>query len=193
MSNDPLGDFRAYRSFDLTDVGNASNSLRADSNSVENAILGSVRTATKDFFLAKDGIVAKVLNYAIADYNFARDGGDIGTIVLSGTTIPAGAVVLPGHIIEEVAITSAGSPTIAFGSAKVSDGTTIDADGYKTATAIASIFTNGAGVTVADSHVAETSDIKLTITIATAALTAGKFTVVLPYVVPKSGTTVVTY
>lgn len=193
MSDYHIGDVRAYRAHDISDVANLTNSLKADSNSIENAILLGVRHATKDFFIAKDGAAAKLLNYAYFEYDFATDGGAIGEIDLRGTPIPKGSVVLPGLLIQQTALGSAGSPTVAIGSAKL-DSTTIDADGFKTATAIASLFTNGAGVTVADDLTGITDqDIIATITVATAALNAGQFVVLLPYVVPSVSTATVTY
>lgn len=193
MANYPLGTIDAFRSFDVGDIANSTDSLLADSNSIENAILASVITSTKDFFMAKDGIVGKMLSYAYFEYDFDTDGGAVGEIDLRGTPIPAGAVVLPGHVIMETDFTSGGSATVAIGSAKT-DSTTIDADGFLTATAYGSFFTNGYKVTVADDLTGTTdSDIIATITVATAALTAGKFVLLLPYVVPSVSTTTVTY
>ncbi len=116
-----------------------------------------------------------------ADYDFTKDGGAAGTIVLrgagdiAGNDIPAGSVILGGYIDVSVAVLSA-TGTVAI-----------------TAEAAADILaaTGQAGLTVGRKSVIPAftgaSTVKTTVrrnlnmVIATAALTAGAFRVVLFY------------
>lgn len=120
---------------------------------------------------------------ARAVYDFATDGGAVGAITLrsvatdmSGNAIPAGAVILGGYVDVAVAVASA---------------TGTAALGLETATDILAA-TGAAGLTVGRksvipaftgaSTVKTTAGRSITMTIGTAALTAGSFTVTLFYV-----------
>lgn len=114
------------------------------------------------------------------EYDFAADGGAVSTIALtSGAPIPAGAVVVGGYVDVLTQLTSGGSATIACQVESAND--------ILTAVAVASwtvgrknilpAFTTGA--LTAGTQVKTTQDRNISIVIATAALTAGKFEVVL--------------
>jgi hypothetical protein len=121
-------------------------------------------------------------------YDFSTDGGAVSTISLSGKSgeagLPDGSVVHRVHARALTACTSGGAATIAWGN-------TADPDGYSgTAIAVASFTanatfneasgagallwdnTNDAGLDYAVTSTAGTQDFSLTI--GTAALTAGK-------------------
>lgn len=119
---------------------------------------------------------------AIAEYNFAKDGGAVGDITLRGNPLPKGALIVNAFIFVETAVTSGGSATIAL----KTEGT----DDILAATAKTS-FTLSASVqgvpdlaTVAD-YKLMTASRNVTMSIAVAALTAGKFRVFMHYVMAK--------
>ncbi len=100
-------------------------------------------------------------------YDFAFHGGAIGAILLP-LALPANAIIFDGVIDVVTAPTSGGSATIALGFNTATD--------MKAATAIASYTGLVALVPVgtAATAVKLTADRQLTLTVATAALTAGK-------------------
>lgn len=117
------------------------------------------------------------LKTAQAEYDFAVDGGAVGTINLRspgdaglfGNQLPAGAVVVTGFIDVETAVASA-TGTVAL---------TAETSGDVLAA------TTQAGLTVGRKSILlggkTTVARSLTMTIATAATTAGKFRVVVHY------------
>lgn len=120
---------------------------------------------------------------ARGDYSFAADGGAVGTIALTGSTlIPAGAIVIGGFVEITTALTSAGAATIALQVEGAGD--------IVAATAVAS-WTIGrknvlpartSGSLTAATSVKTTAARDISVVIAVAALTAGAFKVVLEYV-----------
>jgi len=113
-------------------------------------------------------------------YDFDKDGGVIGNIVLSDKAgyknLPAGALVMDVHSKVETEVTSGGAGTL-------SAGDNSDFDGYITAQAIADLEANdaakGAGALVPSSAGGQFS-----VSIATADLTAGKVRYVVSYYLP---------
>lgn len=116
-----------------------------------------------------------------ATYDFAVDGGGIGTIQLANSfLLPTGAIVFGGLIDGITLPTSGGGATIAIGL-----GAGAQAAALKAATAIAT-FAAGAVLPIipvwtAASAFVVAADTKVSVTIATAALTAGKFSINLYY------------
>lgn len=117
-----------------------------------------------------------------AEYDFAVDGGAVGTIVLrqSGSTlpniIPAGGVILGGYIEVLTTATSGGAATIGVNSEAAGD--------IKAAATGVATYTAGVVPVVPSwgtGAVKTTAARNLAITIAVAALTAGKFRVVVMY------------
>lgn len=116
-----------------------------------------------------------------ATYDFSVDGGAVGAITLKASPlIPANAIIFGGFIYGITTPTSAGAATIAVGL-----GTGAQAAALKAAAndetyaagstlAIIPVFTAASVVKVA-------AESKITITVATAALNAGKFSVHLFY------------
>lgn len=127
------------------------------------------------------------INVSKFRYDFAVDGGAIGTLALSGgqLPIPSGAVIVGGYIDVITPLTSGGAATIA---AQVNA-----ANDILTAVAVAS-WTAGlknilpaptSGALTASTGVKTTAARDLSIVIAAFALTAGAFTAVLYWVDPQ--------
>ncbi len=118
---------------------------------------------------------------AKATYDFAVDGGAIATIQLvNSQLIPAGALVFGGLIDGITLPTSGGAATIAIGF-----GAGAQTAALKAATAFGT-FTAGVilpliPVWTAASTVKVAAETKISVTIATATLTAGKFAVQIYY------------
>jgi len=115
---------------------------------------------------------------AYFEYDFASDGGAVGTISLRGDRLPNDAVVNDGMVHVNTALTSGGSATIALHILNAAD--------VLAATAVASFSANAlldvVPVSTAATSIRATSGgLGLTMTIAAAALTAGKFTVAVEY------------
>lgn len=111
-------------------------------------------------------------------YDFAVDGGVVGDIDLSKTAvIPPSAVILGGFVEVDTALTSGGSATVAVkveGAADIVAAAAFGGAPWST-TGRKSVIPAFTGVTV----VKTTATRKILATIATAALTAGAFDVVL--------------
>ncbi|NJP24453.1 hypothetical protein FLW53_09575 [Microbispora sp. SCL1-1] len=126
------------------------------------------------------------LKEARGEYDFAVDGGAVGTIVLrsapgdsNGNDIPNGSLIMGGYIEVDTIPTSGGAATIAVASEGAGDLQTAAAiSGPPWSTtgrkAITPVFTAATGVKT-------TARRNLAIAVATAALTAGKFRVVVFY------------
>jgi hypothetical protein len=123
---------------------------------------------------------------AVGVYDFAVDGGAVGTITLRGGgpiggKIPSGSVIFGGFVDIETALTSGGAATIAMQAEAAND--------ILTAVAVAS-WTTGrknvlpaptSGALTASTAVKTTAERDIKIVVATAALTAGKFRVIVFY------------
>lgn len=112
-----------------------------------------------------------------AEYDFAVDGGAIGTITLrgidgQGNDLPAGAVITGGYIDVETA--PGGTGTVALTAESAGD---VRAAATIAAAGRISVVPAGTGATAVKTTVRRS----LTMTIATAVLTTGKFRVVLFY------------
>ncbi|MFI7072057.1 hypothetical protein [Micromonospora sediminicola] len=120
---------------------------------------------------------------AQGEYDFARDGGAVSTIQLRGgpgdavgNEVPAGAVILGGYVEVDTAVTSGGAATVAVNSEGAAD--------ILAATAPAGLTVGRKSIIPAftgATTIKTTAARRLNITIATAALTAGKFRVVVFY------------
>jgi hypothetical protein len=116
---------------------------------------------------------------ARARFDFAVDGGAVGDITLRGDSLPAGAIVLNAYTDVTTAPTSGGSATVALKLASAAD--------LNAADAIAGApYTQG--VHNLDKMTAGGTRLKLAAaqsvkaTVAVAALTAGKFDVLVEYI-----------
>lgn len=132
-------------------------------------------------------------------YDFSVDGGATGEIFLSSKSgvdpIPTGAIILAVRMKVLTAFTSGGSATLAWGNDD-------DADGYSgAAIAVASLtagsvfngWDNAAALLWDDTNdhpievnVADEDDGEVSVTIGTAAMTAGKAVIMVEYYLPKT-------
>lgn len=120
---------------------------------------------------------------ATAHYDFAVDGGAVGDIALRGQQIPQGAIILDVLIDVETVLTSGGAATVALKAESAADLNAADAISG------APWSTTGAkrGDLDADTAPVKTTAARtITATVATAALTAGKFSVIVTYLL-KAG------
>ena len=109
-------------------------------------------------------------------YDFAKDGGAVGDIEL-GPYLPVNAIITSGMIHVETAATSGGSATVALKVNTAEDVLAATAVGSLTLNALLDVVPVGTAATA----IRTTALKKLTMTIATATLTAGKIRVVLEY------------
>lgn len=112
---------------------------------------------------------------AVARYDFAVDGGATGAVTLRGDTIPSGAIIVDALLDIETACASA-TGTMAIGTEGAAD--ILSATGQAGLTAGAKRAT----LTATSTPVKTTARRNITLTIATAAFTAGKFTAVVWFV-----------
>lgn len=134
-----------------------------------------------NYFLDADQDGLGLVKSAKMTYEFAVDGGAVGLITPTNSpTLPIGAIILGGVIDITTTLTSGGAATIALGTSAGSSAASL-----KAATAVA---TWAAGVTVpvvpvftAATYVKLTAAGRLTLTVASFALTAGKFNVNVIY------------
>lgn len=116
---------------------------------------------------------------AVAEYDFSVDGGSTGDIALRGDSVPSGAVVVDALLQVDTAPTSGGSATVAVkveSAADVNDADAISGAPWSTT------GPKRADFTATSTPVAATADRTPTITVGTADLTAGVFTVIVWYV-----------
>lgn len=138
--------------------------------------MGVIEGARK---VAAAGVSMGQVKVARADYDFAVDGGAVGDIALRGDRIPSGAIITDVLLHVETVLTSGGAATVAVKAESAAD--------LNAADAISGAPWSTAGAKRGDLD-ADTAPVKttaartLTATVGTAALTAGKFTVLAFYV-----------
>lgn len=119
---------------------------------------------------------------AYFEYDYDKEGGAVGDITLDrGDKLPEGAIVTSGVVHSQTAVTSGGSATIALKLNSSGDVLAATAISNFTANALLDVVPDG----TASNMVRISSAKYLTMTIATAALTAGKFVVALEYVMTE--------
>lgn len=112
-------------------------------------------------------------------YEFALDGGAVGDIVLRGDSLPSGAIITDALIHVDTALTSGGAATVAIkteGAADINAADAISGAPWSTTGAKRGDFT------ATTAPIKTTAARNITATVATAALTAGKFSVLVFYV-----------
>jgi hypothetical protein len=121
---------------------------------------------------------------ARARYDFARQGGAVGDIVLSGDSIPKGAVILDSLLKVETAPDSAAhTATIAVkaeGAGDLQAAKKVEEAPWSTAGA------KRGGLTSTSAPVTTTARRSIVATIATQAVTKGKFGVYVRYLLPTA-------
>lgn len=117
-------------------------------------------------------------------YDFATDGGAIGALNLRGDQIPSGARVLATYIDVVTPVTSGGAATVSLGVETATD--VRAAATLATAPSLASAATPLGAITRATAATKTTADRHIVATVATATLTAGRFSVLVEYIEPTS-------
>lgn len=114
-----------------------------------------------------------------AEYEFAVDGGAVGDITLRGAQIPAGAIVVDALLYVQTAVTSGGSGTLAI---RVESNNDIQTAAAVSGAPWSTTGPKRAGFTSTTAPIKTTAARSVIGTIATAALTAGKVSVLIWYV-----------
>lgn len=110
------------------------------------------------------------------EYDFAKEGGAVGTINLRGGKVPVGGLVTDGKIFVETAMTSGGAATMSLG---INSAVDILAATGKASFSLAALL-DVVPIRTAATSIRVITTAKLVYgTVATAALTAGKFRVML--------------
>lgn len=120
---------------------------------------------------------------AVAEYNFATLGGAVGSIALAGDKIPAGAVIIDTLLIVDTVPTSGGAALLAVTAESAGDvaaAALISGTPWSTATA------KRGTLTATSTPVRTTVERTLTAVVTVAALTAGRFRVLVTYIEPAA-------
>jgi len=113
---------------------------------------------------------------AKATFDLSEHGGAVGSIPIE-LELPAGAIIHRGFVDVVTAPTSGGSATIALNFIGSGTQAILSATAIASVTGVLALTANTTPVKV----VSTTGKAKLNVTVATAALTAGKFNVYLQY------------
>lgn len=116
---------------------------------------------------------------AVFEYDFAKHGGAVGDITVDPKLLPIGAIVTSGVIHVKTAVLSSGAATVALKLVGAND--VLAATGKASLTLNALLDTVPVGT--AATMIRCTAATQLTVTVAAAALTAGKIAVALEYMV----------
>lgn len=116
---------------------------------------------------------------AYAEYSFASEGGAVGDITLRGDSIPSGAVIIDALLHIDTALTSGGAATVAI---KVESAADINAADAISGAPWSTTGAKRADFTSTTAPVKTTASRNIVATVATAALTAGAFKVLLTYI-----------
>lgn len=128
------------------------------------------------------GVHTPRINRVRAVYDFAVNGGVQGTIVLRAKAIPKGAIVVGGYVFVDTALLSLGAAT---GAVQVESAGDIVATTGKASwtTGLKNVLPVAAsGSLTATTRFPTTAARDISFVIASADLTAGKFSVVLDYI-----------
>jgi hypothetical protein len=135
--------------------------------------------------LLPEDTMARGLVLVRGKYDFAVDGGAVSTIAItSGLPIPSGSVIVGGYVDVTTQLTSGGAATIACQVEAANDILTAVAVASWTVGRFNVLPAEASGALTASTYRKTTADRNISIVIATAALTAGVFNVVLKVVPP---------
>jgi hypothetical protein len=119
---------------------------------------------------------------AYSEYDFAKDGGAVGDIVLRGNVLPAGALITNGWVEVETALAGGATSTVALKVVSAADLMAAMGVGNFAANVQLPVGVAGPiGKTLGPLAAYKTP----TLTVAAAALTAGKFTLALEYIIAR--------
>jgi hypothetical protein len=119
---------------------------------------------------------------ARAVYDFAVDGGAVSSITLRGDTIPQGAVIENTLIHITTALTSGGSATVGLSSEGAAD---LQAAVAYSGAPWSTTGSKHGSATATTAPITTTAARNVVAVIGTAALTAGKFEVIVTYSIPQ--------
>lgn len=180
-----------YTSAGTTSITGATESLVTASGSGE-LLAMAYNTNNNALYVGYNGIVTSLANKGYAYYDFATDGGAIGTITLRGTKLPKGARITRAWYEVQTTFTSAtDAATIAIGiptddATGIVGATAISAGGNVWDAGLHEAIQTGTAATMSEKTTAERA---LTATIAVEVLTAGKFVLVYEYDILNLDTT----
>lgn len=147
----------------------------------------AVNTDTGEGYLVHNGVVTSLGAFARYEYDFATDGGAVGTINLRGPQIPNNARVIRGFAEVTTAFTSGGAATVALTIP------TDDANGLLASDTLANNSLDSTGLieliqtgTAANASEKTTAARTPGVVVGTAALTAGAIEVFLQIAVEKN-------
>ena len=133
-----------------------------------------------------EDVVVRGVHVVRGRYDFAVDGGLVSTIAITGgTPIPSGSTIVGGYVDVLTPCTSGGAATIACQVEGANDILTAVGVASWTAGVKNILPAETTGALTASTHVRTTAARNISIVVATAALTAGKFDVVL-FVIPPA-------
>jgi hypothetical protein len=112
--------------------------------------------------------------YIKLTYDFSKDGGATADTYRLASVVGK-ILITEAHYYVETAATSGGSATVTIGAE------TADADAFMAAAAVASLTANAVDAVAAGQELVVASGDHISLTIATAALTAGKIHLFLTY------------
>lgn len=119
--------------------------------------------------------------WARAYYDFATDAGAVGALNLRGDMLPSGALVLRAFVKVATATTSGGAATVSLGVEGAADIRAANAHDNAT-TQLSTTGNKTTLLTGTTAPLSLTDDRHIVATIGTAALTAGRFSVLVEYV-----------
>lgn len=185
---------KTYIAQGIGDVVGATKSQKTAQASLSNYSLRSINPNTGEVYQSINRTVGSAalveefthLKVATYYYNFATDGGAVGTITLRGPVLPADAVVVGGRAIITTAFTSGGSATLTLGTASGSSTNLLGS------TAVASLTAGSKAlvpVMTAATDIVLTANSSPVAVIGTAAMTAGALKLVVFYVTAQADAT----
>lgn len=119
--------------------------------------------------------------WARAYYDFAVDGGAVGALTLRGDAFPSGAVILATYVDVDTLVASGGAATVSIGIESATD--VRAANVLATAPALNAAAAPLVGLISRATAAGVTTAVRSVVaTIAVAALTAGKFSVLVEYI-----------
>jgi hypothetical protein len=116
---------------------------------------------------------------AVGLYDFSVDGGVSGDITLRGDSIPSGAIIIDALLHVDTVVTSGGAATLAIKTEGAAD---INAADLVSGAPWSTTGAKRADFIATTAPIKTTADRSIKATVATADLTAGKFTVLVWYV-----------
>jgi hypothetical protein len=122
--------------------------------------------------------IGPVKRVAYFEYDFAKDGGAIGTIALRGDRFPEGAIITDGKIHVITAVTSGGAVEVTLG---VESAVDVRTSTLKAALGLNAILDVVPVRTAATSIRTTTAGKGVTMTIAADTILTGKFVLALEY------------